>query len=234
LESPTWRTVWDYVFCSASLLASLVFGVAVGSAMTGIPLDARGVFRGSVVEQIGLYPICTGLLTVAMFAMHGAIYLCLKTEGELRQRLLAWAWRGYYAFLAMYLAVTVITLVQVPRAIENFEEFPWAWLVVALNILAIANIPRNLTRRRLPQAFLSSCCTIAALVFLFGVALFPNLVTSAPTAGNSLTIYNAASSEKTLKIMTIVAVIGMPFVLAYPGIVYWTFRGTVKLDKHSY
>jgi cytochrome bd ubiquinol oxidase subunit II len=105
---------------------------------------------------------------------------------------------------------------------------------VLLNILAIANIPRAIYQRRAAYAFLSSSATIAALICLFGLALFPNLVTSKPTPENSLTIYNAASSQKTLGIMAIIAVLGMPFVLAYTGIVYWTFRGKVTLEKHSY
>jgi cytochrome d ubiquinol oxidase subunit II len=232
--SAIWRKVWDGVFCTSSFLATLVFGVAVGSAMTGIPLDERGVFRGSFSEQIELYSLLTGVMTVAMFAMHGAIYLCLKTEGPLQERVFRWAWRGYFAFLAIYLLDTIVTLVQVPRATANFEHFPWAAIVVVLNLLAIANIPRCLRQGRFGGAFVSSACTIAGLVFLFGVALFPNLVTSNPAEANSLTIYNAASSATTLKIMSVIALIGMPFVLAYTIVVYWTFRGTVKLDKHSY
>lgn len=233
-ESPVWRKTWDGVFCVSSFLATLVFGVAVGSAMRGIPLDVRGIFRGSFSEQIELYSLLTGVMTLAMFLMHGAIFLCLKTEGDLQRRVRVWAWRGYFAFLAMFAAETAMTLWRIPRATENFEHFPWAWVVVVLNLLAIANIPRCLRRQNFGGAFLSSACTIAGLVFLFGVALFPNLVTSSPNEVNSLTIYNAASSVKTLQIMSAIALIGMPFVLAYTVIVYWTFRGTVKLDRHSY
>jgi cytochrome d ubiquinol oxidase subunit II len=232
--SVAWRTTWDFVFCAASLLATLVFGVAVGSAMTGIPLDARGIFRGSFGDQIGLYSLLTGVMTIAMFTMHGAIFLCLKTEGGLQKRVERWAWRGYFAFLALYLVNTVVTLVQIPRATVNFEHAPWAWAIVALNVLAVANIPRCLRKSNFAWAFISSACTIAGLVFLFGVALFPNLVTSSPNEANSLTIYGAASSVKTLQIMSLIALIGMPFVAGYTIVVYWTFRGAVKLDKHSY
>ncbi len=233
-HSSRWRTVWDYVFCGSSLLASLVFGVAVGSAMMGIPLSSRGIFQSSVFTQVGWYSLLTGLLTIAMFVMHGAIFLGLKTEGDLRKRIGLWMWRGYFAFLTLYLVSTIATVTTVPRALVNFEEFPWAFLVVVLSMLAIANIPRSLMANDLSQAFVSSCCTIAGLIFLFGTALFPNLVTSNPNPENSLTIYNASSSIYTLQIMAVVAVIGMPCVIAYTAIVYWTFRGRVKLDKHSY
>ncbi len=116
----------------------------------------------------------------------------------------------------------------------TFEDHPWAWGLVVLNILAIANIPRAISQRRPAYAFVSSSATIAALVCLFGMALFPNLVTSRPNIENSLTIYNAASSPKTLTIMAIIALIGMPFVITYTAIVYWTFRGKVRLEEHSY
>ncbi len=234
VQSKAWRLVWDVVFGVSSFTAAMMFGTAVGSAMMGIPLDERGIFRSSMFSQLGLYSLLTAALTVAMFVMHGAIFLGMKTEGELQARLRPWLWRGYYGFFVCYLALTIMTWITIPRATENFIHFPWAWIVVVLNVLAVANIHRCLTRDRLPQAFVSSCCTIAALVFLFGVALYPNLVTSRPHPEHSLTIYNSASSTGTLQLMALIALIGIPFVLSYTLIVYWTFRGRVKLDEHSY
>jgi cytochrome d ubiquinol oxidase subunit II len=234
LDHPAWRTAWDYGFFGSSLLASFLFGVAVGASMDGIPLDARGVFVGSLVDQLGVYPLLVGLMTVALFVMHGAIYLYLKTEGELQQRIHEWMWHGFGFFLISYLLVTIFTLAAIPRATRTFVEHPWAWSVVVLNVLAIANIPRAIYLHRPGYAFLSSSAAIAALVGLFGIALFPNLVTSQPFVENSLTIYNAASSSKTLGIMALIATCGMPFVLAYTAIVYWAFRGKVQLEKHGY
>jgi cytochrome d ubiquinol oxidase subunit II len=234
MQSPVWRSIWDYAFCISSGVASLLFGVAVGAAMNGVPLNQRGIFIGDSIDQIGFYPLSVGVMTVAMFTMHGAIYLYMKTQGELRERLYGWMWRGFGLFLLTYLLVTIVTLIQVPRATRNFADHPWAWGIVLVNILAIANIPRAIFQRRPGYAFLSSSATIAALVGLFGFALFPNLVTSNPNPEHSLTIYNAASSATTLRIMAIIAAIGMPFVLVYSGIVYWTFRGAVQIDKHSY
>jgi cytochrome d ubiquinol oxidase subunit II len=234
MASPAWRHLWDFAFFAASLLAALLFGVAVGAAMNGVPLNQRGVFIGRFRDQLGIYPLGVGVMTVAMFTMHGAIYLYLKTDGPLRDRLHLWMWRGFGFFLASYLLVTMMTLILIPRATRNFADHSWAWGLVLLNILAIANIPRAIVLRRAGYAFVSSSATIAALVCLFGLALFPNLITSQPNPENSLTIYNAASSQKTLGIMALIALIGMPFVLAYTGVVYWTFRGKVKLEKHSY
>jgi len=103
-----------------------------------------------------------------------------------------------------------------------------------LNVLAVANIPRAIYLGRPGYAFASSCATIAALTFLFAVALFPDLIHSSLNPDWSLTIYNAASSEKTLAIMATIAAFGMPFVLTYTSVVYWVFRGKVRLGKLSY
>lgn len=234
VHSAWWRRAWDFGFFISSVVATLLFGIAVGAAMKGVPLNARGIFVGRMVDQISPYAVMVGLLTLAMFAMHGAIYLYLKMEGDLQARIRHWVWTAFGLFLVLYVFSTIVTLVTIPRATDNFEHYPWAWSVVLLNILAIANIPRSMYLGRPGQAFVSSCGTIAAFVFLFGLALFPNLVTSNPNPANSLTIYTAASSQKTLGIMAIIAAIGVPFVLAYTAVVYWTFRGKVRLDAHSY
>ncbi len=107
-------------------------------------------------------------------------------------------------------------------------------VIPLLNALAIANIPRELHRGREFSAFLSSCAAMAALLTLFGIGMYPDIIMSSPVAANSLTIYNAASSAKTLKIMLIIAILGMPLVIAYTSSIYWIFRGKVKLDSSSY
>ncbi|QDU32539.1 Cytochrome bd-I ubiquinol oxidase subunit 2 [Poriferisphaera corsica] len=230
-----WRHFWDFCFSASSALATFLFGVAVGISMIGIPLNERFIFTGNIFHLLHPYALCVGVLAVAVFAMHGSIYLYLKTEGELQKHARRNFWRAFFFFLAMYLVVSIFTLVSVPRAIENFTNYPWLWIVVILNILAVANIPRAMSQGRPLYAFISSCCTIAAFVFLFSTALYPNLVTSSVDEKmNSLNIYNASSTPLTLTIMTVIAVIGMPIVLLYTAIVYWTFRGKVVLDEHSY
>jgi cytochrome d ubiquinol oxidase subunit II len=166
--------------------------------------------------------------------MHGSIYLYLKTEGDLQERIYGWMRRTFFAFLAAYVVVTAVTLLTIPHAFDNFTRYPWASVIVILNALAIANIPRAIHLGRPMYAFVSSSATIAALVFLFGMALFPNLIRSSLDPEWSLTIYNAASSQKTLGIMRTIAIIGMPFVLAYTAVIYWTFRGKVQIGKFSY
>lgn len=234
VQSPRWRMLWDIGFSLSSLLATVVFGIAVGAAISGVPLNQRGIFIGDVGDQLHFYSLLVGGMAVSLFTAHGAIYLILKTEGDLRERLYRWAWTGWGLFLVCYLMTTILTLATLPHATANFREMPWAWGVVLLSILAIANVPRALHRKRPGEAFVSSGGIIGSLVFLFGIALFPNLITSLPNPENSLTVYSAASSQKTLGIMAIVAAIGMPFVVVYTGLVYWTFRGKVEIDHHSY
>ncbi|HEY3839178.1 MAG TPA: cytochrome d ubiquinol oxidase subunit II [Bryobacteraceae bacterium] len=230
----SWRRFWDFGFFLSSTLATLLFGVAVGNAMGGLPIDGSKEFAGTFLDLVRPYPLVVGALTVAMFAMHGSIYLYLKTEGEVQQRMHGWMWRTFGVFLALYMFTTIVTLVRYPAATRNFERAPWVWVVVLLNVLAIANIPRAIHHNKPFYAFVSSSATIAGLVFLFGVALFPNMVVSTLNPAWSLTIYNAAASQKTLGIMEVIAFCGMPFVLAYTATVYWVFRGKVELGKFSY
>jgi len=233
-ESAAWRRFWDYSFCLSSGLAVFLFGFAAGNAMQGVPVDAQGVYAASIFDQVKPYPVLVGLLTLAYATMHGAIYLYLKTEAELQQLVHRWMWRGFGLTLVLYMLVTIFTLAGIRHATRNFEEHGWAWIIVVLTVLAFANIPRAIFLGRPFYAFVSSSLTIAALVFLFSFSLFPNLVTSSLSPEYSLTIYNAASSHKTLTIMAIIALCGMPFVLAYTAVIYWTFRGKVKLTEHSY
>lgn len=229
-----WRGFWDYSFAAASTLATFLFGVAVGNSMVGLPLDAEGIFRGSATDLVSPYSALVGLLAVALFALHGANYLCLKVEGELKERVSRWRWSAFGLFLILYMVATIATLAGVPQALENIQAQPVLWGLAGLNILAIANVPRAFVFGRDLQAFASSAGVIAALVALFGAALFPNLVTSTLSPDWSITVYNGSSSQATLRLMAIIAGIGMPFVLTYTAVVYWVFRGTVKLDKFSY
>jgi cytochrome d ubiquinol oxidase subunit II len=232
--APRWRRFWDWAFFAGSFLASLLFGVAVGNAMLGIPLDVDGYFTGTVLDQLRPYPVLVGLMTVALLAMHGGLFLYLKTEGAFQQRLRDWMWRSWGVFLVTFMLTTVATVAFIPRATENFRHFPWAVAFVVLAMLAVANVPRCLYWGRPGQAFASSGVIIVSLVALFGTALYPNLLTASGDPTHSVTIFNAASSTMTLEIMLVIAGIGMPFVLVYSAIIYWTFRGKVRLGEHSY
>jgi cytochrome d ubiquinol oxidase subunit II len=234
-QSPLWRGAWDMGFFGSSLLAAFVFGVAAGNAIIGLPLNERGVFIGHALDLLKPYTILVGLLAIATFAMHGALYLYLKApRGELHNRIGRWMWHTWGIFLILYMFTTIYTLIAVPYATKHFSHWPWAGAIVLVDVLAIANIPRAVFTDKAAQAFVSSCVTILGLVALFSLALWPNLVAASNDSANSVTIYRAASSPKTLRIMLVIACIGMPLVVTYTTVVYWTFRRRVEIEHHSY
>lgn len=234
MHSHFWRRTWDYGFFLGSALAALLFGVAVGNVMLGVPLDAYHEFKAGLVGQLRPFPLLVGVLTVSLLAMHGSIFLFLKTTGALQQRLKPWMWGTFAVFAALFVAATTWALVGLPQATRGFREAPWLIIVPILNVLAVANIPRAIHKGKPGFAFFSSSCVIAALVVLFGAALYPNLVPASNNPAYSITIYNGRSSPLTLTIGLIIVAIGMPFVLAYTAVIYWTFRGKVELTEHSY
>ena len=229
-----WRQTWDIGFSTGSVVASLLIGVALGNIAWGIPIDERGEFAGTFAGLLKPYPLLIGVTTVALFMMHGAIYGALKTEGALHDKLRRWAMRSILFFVICAAAATVATLFCVPHMTERVRANPWLFTIVLANLLVIANIPREFHHGRDWRAFLSSCATMISLMALFGLNMYPNLVYSLPNSENSLTIYNAASSPKTLGIMLTIACIGMPLVIAYTVSIYWIFRGKVKMDRTSY
>jgi cytochrome d ubiquinol oxidase subunit II len=232
--SPAWRNLWDASFSISSLLSGLLIGVALGNIAWGIPLGADGEFLGTFWSLLKPYPLLVGLTTVALFIMHGAIFLSLKTEGELQKRVKGWVKNAIILFVLFYAATTMMTLLGAPHMTRIFKDRPPLLVVPLLSMLAIANIPREIHHKREFRAFLSSCAAVALLLTLFGAGMYPNLVLSNPLPGHSLTIYAAASSAKTLGIMLVIALMGMPLVLAYTAGIYWIFRGKVKIEPTSY
>jgi cytochrome bd ubiquinol oxidase subunit II len=229
-----WRQMWDVGFAGGSILSSLLIGVAMGNIAWGVPLDARGEYAGTFLGLLQPYPLLLGVTTVALFMMHGAIYALMKTEGALHDKLRGWINNCIIFFIICYAVTTMATLLYVPHMAARMRGNPWLFSITVLNMLAIANIPREIHRGQDWRAFVSSCVAMVAMMGLFGLEMYPNLILSNPDPANSLTILNAASSEKTLGIMLTIALIGVPIVLAYTVSIYWIFRGKVKLDKMSY
>jgi cytochrome d ubiquinol oxidase subunit II len=229
-----WRQMWDVSFSVGSITAALLIGVALGNIAWGVPVDDRGEFAGSFVGLLGPYPLLVGLTTLALFMMHGAIYGVMKTEGELHDKLRVWTLRCIIFFVICAVSLTMATLLYVPHMAARLRANPWLFSVALANMLAIANIPREFHHGRDRLAFLSSCAAIITLMALFSLNIFPDILYCPEHPENSLTIYNAASSPQTLKIMLIIAAIGVPAVVAYTVCIYWIFRGKVKLDRVSY
>jgi len=230
----TWRQAWDVSFSIGSILAALLIGVALGNIAWGIMLDSRGEYVGTFWNLLHPYAILVGITTVALFMMHGAIYVVMKTDGQLQKQIRGLINNTIIFFIICYVSTTMVTLLYVPHMAENLRLYPWLFILPLLNMLAVANIPREIHKGRDFRAFLSSSASVAALLALFGVGMYPNLILSNPLPAYSLDIYNAASSQETLKIMLIIAVLGMPMVIAYTVSIYWIFRGKVKITNTSY
>jgi cytochrome d ubiquinol oxidase subunit II len=229
-----WRQMWDIGFSVGSILSSLLIGVALGNIAWGVPIAANGEFAGTFLGLLMPYPLLVGVTTLTLFMMHGAIYGVLKTEGELHDKLRLWAMSCIIFFVICATTTTMATLLYAPHIAERVKENPWLFSIVLANMLSIANIPREFHHKNDGMAFLSSCGAIITLMALFAVDAFPNLIYSWPHPENSLTIYNSASSPKTLGIMLVFAIIGVPVVIAYTICIYWIFRGKVKMDRMSY
>jgi cytochrome d ubiquinol oxidase subunit II len=229
-----WRQMWDVSFSGGSILSSLLIGIALGNIAWGIPIDANGEFAGTFFSLLKPYPLLVGITTVALFMMHGAIYGVMKTEGALHDKLRGWAMNSIIFFVICAVTTTMATLLYAPHIAARVKENPWLFSIVLANMLAIANIPREFHRGKDWLAFLSSCAAMISLMALFAIDQYPNMVFSWPNPADSLTIYNSASSPKTLGIMLIIAGIGVPVVIAYTICIYWIFRGKVKMDRMSY
>jgi len=234
VEHPRWQTFWDRGFGLGSLVAALLFGVAVGNILRGLPLDAHGHFTGSFLRLLHPYALLMGILTVVMFTCHGALYMAIKSEGELRERMLRWASSTWIGWVTLYAVGTVLTSFVSPWLLEGARRNPIAWALLVLLLAALLYVPVTIRARRVARGFAVSAVAIAAQIGLVGASLFPRLVPSLTDLSHSLTIANASSTPRTLSTMLIIALIGMPIVIAYTIYVHRVFAGKVELGEESY
>lgn len=234
VESARWRRAWDWAFFVGSLVPALLTGVAVGNVMRGVPLDANREFAGNFFTLLNPFALVVGLAGLAMFTLQGATYLALKTNGDLAQRARnagKWAW----AVLVVLLAVAgILVVADVPERLDNYTHNPIAFAVpiAALAFLILTRV--SLERGTPGRTFLLSSLSIAAIMGIWGVANYPYLLPARNVAAYGLTILNASASQKSLQAMFIIALIGMPLVLAYTAYVYHIFRGKVRAHEEHY
>jgi cytochrome d ubiquinol oxidase subunit II len=229
-----WRRAWDIAFSVASFLAAFLIGVAMGNITRGIPLDKQGDFTGTFLGLLNPYSLLLGVTVVALFAMHGAIFLVLKTEGELQATIKGWVPRLIALFLILFLAFNAATFFECPDLVAVMLIRPYGFIILGLDIVAAISIGLMTAKGYEFGSFLMSALTMVLLMAVLGISYFPHIVMSMPNPGNSLTIYNCASSHKTLGYMFIIACIGVPIVLAYTVSIYWIFRGKTRLGHVGY
>ena len=235
MASTAWRKSWDVVFCVASLIIAFGIGFILGNLTTGIPLDSHRDFVGNFSDFFNPFSLLLGITGISLFSMHGAIYLCMKTEGDLHEKICTWVNWCISFFLLCYAATTIATFLYMPHMIEPMRRMPLLFAVPIIAFLAILNIPFQISRKNHGWAFISSSLSITLLLALYAVGTFPTLIRSSINPQmNSLFISNAASSRLTLEVLLIIVAIGLPLVFAYGFYVYRVFRGKVKIEKTSY
>jgi cytochrome d ubiquinol oxidase subunit II len=233
IDSPGWRRAWDVVFSVSSSVATLLFGVALGNILRGIPLDPSGNYLGSFWALLNPYALMIGVLGLAMLAFQGALYMVIKGSGELEARARGWARSAGYLYLALFVVAAVVSVATQGHLLENYRTAPLLWAIpVAILAFIVGAIVLH-RRGEAARAFLCSSLSIAAIWGLVGAGLFPRLVPALGAPELSLTLANATSGESTLKAMLIVALFGMPVVIGYTAWVYWAFKGKVDVAHES-
>ncbi|MBL7817847.1 MAG: cytochrome d ubiquinol oxidase subunit II [Saprospiraceae bacterium] len=229
-----WRWTWDIMFSASSILITILLGLVMGNLIQGLAIDKDFEFTGSWLSFLNPYAFLIALTTLALFTMHGAMFLLLKTEDRMYARLTVLAKNLVITFVIIFAIATVATLIYIPQMAEKFRNQPLLFIVPMVAILAVANIPRLITKRQYMLAFIFSGITSGLLLILFSIGLFPNIVLSTISPEFNLNIYNAASSQKTMKNLMTVALIGVPLVAIYTISVFWIFKGKVQKDKMIY
>jgi cytochrome bd ubiquinol oxidase subunit II len=220
-ENPKWRSFWDYAICVGSLVAALLLGVAFANLVRGVPIDAEMNYVGGFFNLLNPYALLGGVATVVLFILHGAIFLSMKTTGNVEERAKKVARRMWLPVVLVMLLFLIATYFQTDLLLQlgiNPGLIPLAGMAALLSVWFL------LRKERFGWAFGMTSVGIAfALVTMFQI-MYPRVMISSLNPDWSMTIYNASSSPYTLTVMTIVALIFVPIVLIYQGWSYWIFR----------
>ncbi|WP_327002175.1 cytochrome d ubiquinol oxidase subunit II [Dactylosporangium sp. NBC_01737] len=221
-DSPQWKRRWDLCIIAGSLVPALLWGVAFGNIVRGVPINAQHEYVGTFFTLLNPYALLGGLTTLSLFALHGAVFLALKTDGEMRQR------AGRLAFRLSLPAVLIAAAFLVWTQLTHDDA--WGWALSAAAAVALIGAVFAAKARREGWAFLATGATLVLAVAALFVTLFPDVMPTTLTGGDSLTVTNAASTPYTLKVMTWVAVCFTPIVLGYQSWTYWVFRRRLRVE----
>jgi cytochrome d ubiquinol oxidase subunit II len=222
VSDPRWVAAWDVAFAAGSILPSLLYGVAVGNLLRGLQLNADGDYTGGFLALLNPYSLVAGLVGLAMFAVHGALYLAVKTGGETQLKARVWAAAAWPVYAALFFLAAGWT---VACYLRNGVVLPLALALLA--VVALALIRAFNRKGEDLKAFFASCAGIALIMLAVVAVLFPNWVIASNDASLSLTVYNASSSLRTLRAMLVIALLGMPVVIGYTVFIHRVFKGKV-------
>ena len=236
-DSKIWKTACDVCLFLGNLLPGLLLGVAFANLFQGIPVDVDGVYHGNTLKLLNPYGLVGGLLFVLMFMYHGALWLNLKATGDLCGRAYKTA-RGVWAFL---LCIYLVFLAMTAVFTNNWSTVGYNPFLIIFLVIALAGLFTSYSLLVAGKMLGAWACSAAFILgsTLFGIlGMFPNLIISSLDPAASVNIYNGSSSPLTLKIMLVVALIGVPIVLAYQAWVYYTFSHRVSQETlesdHAY
>ena len=222
-ESVRWRQTWDWAIFVGSAVPALLWGVAFANIVAGVPIDKDMNFTGSLLTLLNPFGLLGGLVTLTLFMTHGAAYIALKTEGVLRERA-----NKVLIGIGLVAAVAAVVFLGWLQASTMVASSAAVSVVAALALVG-ALVANRL--RHEGWAFIGTAITIGLAVVALFLHLYPNVMPSSTDAAYNLTITNASSTDYTLSIMTVVAVIFTPLVLLYQGFTYWVFRKRVTTAR---
>jgi cytochrome d ubiquinol oxidase subunit II len=239
IDNPVWRPFWDAGFTASSVLLAVFFGAALGNVVRGVPLDASGRFFLPLWTDFGVngelgvldwYTIAAGVLALLALTQHGALWVAMKTEGEVRRRARSAASLAWFGVVIMTVVVTVATMQVQPQAPANLVEHPWGYVFPGLALGGLLVILASGHGRRSVMAFLGSCAYIAGMLTSAAFGVFPYVLPARPYPHLGLTIHNTATSGYGLKVGLAWWIPGMLLALCYIVYAYRRFAGKVRSE----
>lgn len=243
LDSTLWRSFFDVIFSISSLLLAVFLGAALGNVMRGVPLGADGYFFAplwttfTVAPQAGIldwYTVLVGVTALVILTGHGALYVALKTEGEVNRRSHGIAALAWWATALLTILGVVAALAIRPQLLDNFERYPVGWILPLAVLAGLVGMVVFRTRRNERAAFLASCLYIAAMLGGAAFAVYPVLLPASTDARYSLTIHNAAAQDYGLRVGLYWWGIGIILALGYFTYLFRSFSGKVGGEPHAY
>jgi len=229
-ENPRWRKVWDWAIFAGSAIPALLWGVAFGNFIQGVPIDANKHFTGNFFDLLSPYTLICGLASFAIFTLHGAIFLSLRTEGKMHERAQAAAQKLWIPAVI----ISVILAAANYLYIDIFDKIGVNPGIVPIATgAALLSVGYFIRKQQNGWAFAMIALTIVLALVTYFWFLYPNVLVSSTNSDFNLTVHNASSSDYTLKVMTVVALVFVPIVLLYQGWTYWTFRERVLDDTKA-
>jgi len=260
VADPRWRSAWDWGLFAGGFVPALIFGVAFGNLLQGVPFsfdgDMRVTYSGSFWQMLNPFGLLAGVVSLAMLLMHGSVYLQIKTEGVIAARarrvtkitgvifivcfILAGIWikNGIEGYRIVSMLPANLVSTPLDKVVEkvagawltNYSHYPLLWLAPLLGIAGALLAIAASSMQKLILAFIASSIMLSGVIFTAGIAMFPFIMPSSSDPKSSLTIWDAVSSHMTLQIMFWVVLIFLPLILAYTSWVYSVLRGKITVE----